>query len=415
MRRRWSAVRKTYNLVPILLTIILVLVSCVPLASIPPLAPVSEQEIPVIQDDLDRDSLRQAALRSLHYLERLPGTKSFSFGEDIYGRDEVIESVKTFIEIIDTSTTPEDFARLVKENFSFYQSGGVDGRGKVLFTGYYVPVLRGSRACTGKYTYPLYRRPDDMLCVNLRDFGPDYPQKTLVGRPSQGRLVPYYTRGEIDYQGMLRGRGLELLYLADPVDVFFLHIQGSGRIELEDGQAIFARYQAANGRPYRSIGRLLIDEGKMDYSEVSLFSLKDYLQKYPEERERILCYNQSYVFFELSEAGARGCLGEILTAGRSLATDSRLFPPGAVALIMAEKPVLDGNGNIERWENFIRFVLNQDTGGAIKGPGRADIFWGSGHYAQIAAGNLKHTGRLFFLAKKRKKPDLGSGRKEATP
>jgi len=424
---------KTRNLIYLLSVIIFILGGCMPAVkevALPPLAPTPlpsppppppplvltpEEDIPAFQDDMDLDSLRQAALKSLRYLERLPVTESFRFGDDIYSRDEVIDSVRTLLEIINAGAAPEDFARLVKENFSFYQSSGRTGQGDVLFTGYYLPVLKGSRLRTGGYLYPLYRRPDDMLYVNLQDFGLDYPQKTLVGRPYKGRLVPYYTRREIDYQGVLQGKGLELLYLADPIEVFFLQIQGSGRIELEDGKSLFAQYQAKNGRPYRSIGNLFIEEGKMEPSEVSLFSLKDYLKKYPEEQERILCYNQSYVFFRLAEDGPRGCLGEILTPGRSIATDSQILPRGAIALIIAEKPALDNNGGIERWTSFTRLVLNQDTGGAIKGPGRVDIFWGSGPYAEAAAGNLKHTGRLFFLVKKRAGINPDTKRKEVTP
>ncbi len=361
---------------------------------------------------MDMDSLRQAALKSLHYWERLPATERFCFGDDVYDRNEVIESIKTLIKIIDISLTPEDLAALVKENFAFYQSTGMTGGSDVLFTGYYVPVLKGSRLRTGKYIYPLYRRPPDMFCVNLRDFGRDYPQKILVGRPDKGRLVPYYTRREIDYQGVLQGKGLELIYLADPVDIFFLQIQGSGCIEFENGEKVFAQYRAANGHPYRSIGRFFIDQGKMDPSEVTLFSLRNYLKKYPEEQEKILCYNQSYVFFELSPDGPRGSLGEVLTPGRSIATDKDVFPRGAMALIVTQKPVLDGNGDIERWVPFTRFVLNQDTGGAIKGPGRVDIFWGPGHYAEVAAGNLKHVGRLFLLVKKRNEPNLNMRERE---
>lgn len=374
--------------------------------ALPPLVLASEQDIPSIQDDMDLDSLRQAARKSLSYLERLPVTARFNLGNDVYGRDELIESVNTLIEIIDSDLTPETFAASIRENFSFYQSTGLTGQGDVLFTGYYVPFLKGSRSRSEKYRYPLYSRPRDMLSINLRDFGVDYPRKLLVGRTCQGRVVPYYTRSEIDYRGALQGQGLELCYLADPIDIFFLQIQGSGRIELEDGEAVFAQYQAANGRFYRSIGKLLVNEGKMDCSQVSLFSLRDYLRKHPEEQEKILCYNESYVFFRLSPDGPRGSLGEVLTPGRSIATDSSVFPGGAIALLVAEKPVLDGNGNIEAWVPFTRLVLNQDTGGAIKGPGRADIFWGSGRYAEVAAGNLKHTGRLFLLAKKRKKPHL---------
>lgn len=365
-----------------------------------PLERVSEGDFPDLQDDMDFDSMRQAALRSISYLERNPA-EIFEFGRDNYSRDEILDSLRTLLEIIETKPEPDEFVRCLKERFSFYRSSGLDGKGEVLFTGYYLPLLNGSRECGDEYAYPVYGRPDDLFEIDLESFGRDYPKKTLMGRPLGKKIIPYYSRHEIDYQDALKGKGFELVYVSDPVDLFFLQIQGSGLVQLDTGETFFVQYEAANGHPYRSIGNLLIEEERMEPEEVSLFSIKDYLKNHPEEQKRILCYNSSYVFFRIADTGPRGCLGEILTAGRSIATDRRIFPKGAIALMFSEKPVLDGDGEVAGWLPFGRIAFNQDTGGAIKGPGRVDVFWGSGNYAEKAAGYMKHRGQLFFLVKKR--------------
>ncbi len=402
--RSWSMLFRII-IVPLAIIATILATGCkeavLPPTALPPLVPVAGEDLPSFQDDMDLDSLKKASLESLEYLERVPPEKAFTFGNDTYTRDEVIDSVHALVEMIDTHPSPEEFRRLLQENFVFYESSGMNGQGAVLFTGYYLPVLHGSRYPQGEYVFPIYARPDDIVFVDLRDFGPDYPQRTLVGRVDRERVVPYYTRYQIDHDQALAGRGYELAYVTDPIDLFFLHIQGSGLLQFEDGGTVFVQYEGANGRPYRSIGKLLIDAGRMTRDEVSLASLKEYLRFHPEEQERALCYNESYVFFRLAEDGPRGCLGRILTPGRSIATDSRVFPKGAPAVIMTEKPVVGADGKVAGWVPFARVVLNQDTGGAITGPGRVDIYWGSGSYAETAAGYLKHRGRLFFLVKKR--------------
>ncbi|MFH1148826.1 MAG: MltA domain-containing protein [Pseudomonadota bacterium] len=380
-----------------------------PLQPVPPVSPgpalplelISDADLPDISDDLDFDSMRQAALHSISYLERKDPTEIFEFGHDRYTRDEMLDSLRTLVEIIDVKAAPGDFVQTIKERFSFYRSSGLDGKGAVLFTGYYLPVLKGRRECRDEFIYPAYGRPGDLFEIDIESFGCGFPKKTLMGRSSGQKIVPYYTRHEIDCDGALKGLGYELVYVSDAIDLFFLQIQGSGLVELDTGETLFVQYEAANGHPYRSIGNLLIEEGKMKSGDVSLFSLKDYLENHPEEREKVLCYNSSYVFFRIADTGPRGSLGEILTAGRSIATDRRIFPKGAIALIACEKPVLDGEGTVVQWAPFTRVAFNQDTGGAIKGPGRVDVFWGSGDYAEKAAGYMKHKGQLFFLVKKR--------------
>jgi membrane-bound lytic murein transglycosylase A len=209
--------------------------------------------------------------------------------------------------------------------------------------------------------------------------------------------VPYYDRNDIDYKDALGDSAEVLAWVTDPIDIFFLQIQGSGKVYLDNGEVINVHYHATNGHPYRSIGKLLIDENKITREEMSMQKIRAYLQAHPEEMETIFNYNPSYVFFKIEPDGPLGNINVRLTPGRSIALDRKLFPPAALTFIVTEKPYLDGSGNIERWSEFSRFALHQDTGGAIKSPGRADLFWGNDHYAEIAAGHLKHTGKLYFL------------------
>jgi len=253
---------------------------------------------------------------------------------------------------------------------------------------------------SSKYPFPLYSKPDDMINIYLKEFNPKYKGERIIARLYNGDILPYFNRYEIDGKGLLREKGLEIAWVSDPVDIFFLQIQGSGQIRLENGQTIRVNYAASNGRPYRSIGRLLIDEGVIPGKEMSLNKLREYLEAHPQERDRILNYNESYVFFRIVEDGPLGNIEVPLTQGRSIATDSRLFPKGGLAFIITEKPVINESGDIIEWKSLSRFVLNQDTGGAIKGSGRVDLFFGKGKKAEIGAGNMMHNGKLYFLIKK---------------
>ncbi|MGZ3578720.1 MAG: murein transglycosylase A, partial [Syntrophales bacterium] len=269
------------------------------------------------------------------------------------------------------------------------------------FTGYFEPIIEGSLERTERYSHPIYRTPDDTVVANLRKFDRKYKNEKLVGRLSNGELIPYFTRADIEEKGTLAGRNLELVWIMDPIDIFFLHIQGSGKIRLPDGSFTQVSFAQSNGRPYRSIGRYLLDKGKLTAGEISHQSIKKYLREHPEELSGIFNYNESYVFFRIVENGPIGALGLTLTSGRSIATDLELFPKGALAFIRLRKPVFEKDGNIRSWETFSRFVLNQDTGGVIKGPGRVDLFCGTGSDAEMLAGSLKENGELYFLVKKK--------------
>jgi membrane-bound lytic murein transglycosylase A len=267
----------------------------------------------------------------------------------------------------------------------------------VLFTGYFEPTIAGSLTPDDHYRYPIYGVPDDLVNIDLAKFRSKYKGERLVGRVQGKRVVPYHSREEIDSGDVLAGKGYELAWVANPIDIFFLHIQGSGRIRLPDGEFLRINYAGSNGWPYRSVGRLLIEEDHIPKEVMSMQAIRKHLLKHPEQTTEVLNHNPSYVFFRKADEGPLGSIGVVLTAGRSIATDSRLFPRGALAFIECEKPIFAQDGVILGWQPFGRYVLNQDTGGAIKGAGRVDLFWGNGPYSRIAAGHLKHEGSLYFL------------------
>lgn len=214
-------------------------------------------------------------------------------------------------------------------------------------------------------------------------------------------LIPYYTREEIVDGKTLEGKGLEIAWLRDALDLAILQIQGSGRVLLPHGDTIRVGYSASNGHPYRSIGRYMLDKGYIEHEDLSLQTIRSFVHDHPGMKERILNVNPSYIFFQLlDDEGPLGNIGVPLTPGRSIALDDRLLPKGALVFITCQKPVLGNDGEIVEWAPFSRFLLNQDTGGVIKGTGRADIFWGSDSYAEIAAGHLKHRGDIYFLVQK---------------
>ncbi len=356
--------------------------------------------IPHFTDDLDKNSLINAVNRSLDYLRRVPQDNVYVYGPDRYTTVEIVESMETFLNILKGSTDNKSLNKAIRSQFNIYRSAGLDRKGTVLFTGYYEPVLEGSLTESSKYPFPLYSKPDDMINIDLEEFNPKYTGERVVARLDNGKILPYFNRHEIDNKGLLREKRLEIAWVSDLIDIFFLQIQGSGQIRLENGQTIRVNYAASNGRPYRSIGRLLIDEGIIPREEMSLNKLREYLEGHPQERDRILNYNESYVFFRIVDDGPLGNIEVPLTQGRSIATDSMLFPKGGLAFIITEKPVIDESGDIIEWRPLSRFVLNQDTGGAIKGGGRVDLFFGKGKEAEIAAGNMMHNGKLYFLIKK---------------
>jgi membrane-bound lytic murein transglycosylase A len=269
-----------------------------------------------------------------------------------------------------------------------------DGRGgAALFTGYFEPELRGSRAPDAAHTAPLYRRPPDLVTVELGDFRADLEGQSIVGRVVDGRLEPYFTHEEID-RGALAGRALELVWIDDPIDVFFLHVQGSGLVRLADGGVMRVGYAAKNGHAFRAIGRDLIEMGVLTKDEVSMQGIRDWLRRNPDRARALMYRNGSYVFFrEVEGEGPIGAQGVPLTPLRSLAVDPAFLPLGAPLWLDTTWPP----GTPQAGAPLRRLVVAQDTGGAIKGPLRGDLFWGTGEAALAGAGGMKQSGRYFLF------------------
>jgi membrane-bound lytic murein transglycosylase A len=355
---------------------------------------------PEFQDDMDVQSLSLAIERSLEYLNRLdPGTV-FTYGPDAYPVEHIRQSLEAFSQIIEKNYDIKRFNEELRRKFLLYRVAGSRGNRKVLFTGYFEPVLEGSLSPDSVFQYPIYKKPEDLLKINLGLFRPEWNGLRLMGRINGETVIPYHTRKDIAEGNVLEGENLEIAWLKDPLDSAILQIQGSGTITLPTGDSIRVGYSASNGHPYRSIGRYLIDKGYIEPENLSLQTIRSFLNDRPEIKNEILNYNPSYVFFRLLDTGPLGNINVALTPGRSLALDSRLFPKGGLTFVRCQKPIPGEDGTIVRWIPFSRFFLNQDTGGAIKGAGRADIFWGSGAYAELAAGHLKHDGELYFLVLK---------------
>ncbi len=355
---------------------------------------------PDFSDDMDRASLVAAIKNSIDYLNQIPPDTIMHYGPRSFTQKQVLDSQKAFLKILQENPDPAQLTRNIKERFQVYRATGGEKSKNVLFTGYFEPMYEASLKPDSIYRYPLYRRPDDLTTVDLSAFGSRFKAQKIIGRIEGKDFVPYYSRTDIDEKKVLKGRGLEIAWLKDPVDVAFLQIQGSGRLVLENGEIISAGYSAKNGLPYRSIGRYMVEKGYLAKEEISMQAIREYLKQHPEAVRDVLYYNPSYVFFRRLEKGALGNIGVPLTPGRSIALDSNLFPKGALGFVICKKPVVDSTGGVKEWQEFSRFVLNQDTGGAIKGAGRADIFWGNGPYAEVAAGHLSHEGELYILIKK---------------
>ncbi|MBU4011765.1 MAG: MltA domain-containing protein, partial [Proteobacteria bacterium] len=244
---------------------------------------------------------------------------------------------------------------------------------------------------------PVYGIPADLVSMDLSLFSPKYQGEKITGRYTGQRVVPYYERREIEAGAIADNEAYIIAWVKDPVGLFFLQIQGSGKINLDNGETVNVHYHASNGHPYKSIGALLIQKDIIERSKMSMQSIREYLNSNPEKMQEILNHNPSYVFFKTEQDGPFGCLEVKLTPQRSIALDRRIFPLSGLVYIETLKPDVDENGEILGWSKCYKFVLAQDTGGAIRGPGRADLFWGNGKYAETAAGNMQHKGSFYFL------------------
>jgi membrane-bound lytic murein transglycosylase A len=326
---------------------------------------------------------RQALLKSIDYSLRYLQTSSAAQAYRQYPvpgitRDRVRRSLVRFRQLVVTSRSPAELQAAVKREFVFYKSVGKDNQGSVLFTGYFEPIYSASRAPSAEYRYPLYQLPADF------------------GRWSS----PHPTRAELEGEDGLgtksRLRGRELVWLRDRLEAFLVHIQGSAQLRLPDGRLMTVGYAGKTNYPYTSVGRELVKDGKLPLEGLTLPVLIDYFRSFPAELSQYLPRNQSFVFFkETNGAPATGSIGVPVTAERSIATDKSLMPPGALALINTRIPYPNAAGQLES-RLVSRYVLDQDTGSAIKGAGRVDIFMGTGPLAGDRAGVIGGTGELYY-------------------
>lgn len=401
-----SVIKRYISIIVFALSFSLLLAGCAVFKKRPPkvretaLIRIAPSEYPEFSDDMAYDGLEQCILQSILYLKKVPDARKFRFGEDVFDAAHMIRSMEHFLHFIQTKPSKQQLRKYISSNYLVYRSVGSGNLGQILFTGYYEPFLEGSLEKSTEYRFPIYARPSDLTTIDLSLFLPEFKGKKIVGRHTDQTVVPYYDRKDIEYKGILEGKAVEIAWLKDQVDLFFLQIQGSGKICLDNNEIIHVHYHATNGRPYRSIGKMLIDNGKIPREEMSMQKIRAYLHDHPEEAETVLNYNPSYVFFKIEQDGPIGSLGVKLTPGRSVALDRRLFPLAGLAFVETKKPLINSDEKIHSWTDFARFMLNQDTGGAIKGPGRADMFWGDGIYAEIVAGHMQHHGKLYFLVLK---------------
>jgi len=377
----------------------------------PPVRPeylikVQEDRIPeFIFSDEDFEELEKAFYRQEKFLsQKIAYDRKLPFGEKRLPASLIKESACLLLQTLREAKTNKELNRLIRERFTIYQAAGERGEGKVLFTGYYSPVYEGSLKKQGPFKYPLYLKPEDLKVANLGEFNPALEGERIVYRidPSREEIVPYWSREDIVQSKILEGQNLEFVYLKSRMDRFYLMIEGSGKIILEDGGSFWVRYSATNGRPYTSVGMLLVKDGKIPKDKLSLNSIREYFQRHPEEMERYLNRNERFTFFFKDEEkeGAIGAAGCELTPGRSIAIDKTIFPLGAPAYIEYQEPQINRKGEFMGIKKITRFVFCQDAGGVIKGPGRVDIYFGVGKKAQVKAERIKDKGKLYFLIKK---------------
>ncbi len=362
----------------------------------------SLRQYPEFTDSRDFADLEAAIDQSLIYFNRVPATRTFTYGKDRYDAAHMIRSLETFRAFIDTRPDPGSLNAFIRDRFLVYKSVGRK-KGEVMYTGYFEPTYRGSLSSSPEFAWPVYGYPEDMLQIDLSQFSDAYKgHKRLMARVDMGsrRVLPYYDREAINGLPDFSDRAAPVVWLASRVDRFFLEIQGSGRVALDNGDVLRVHYAGTNGNRYRSIGAYLIDIGAVPREKMSMQAIREWLEANPDRMDEVLHYNESFVFFKAGEGGPFGNIGVAVTPLRSIATDIKAFPRGALCFAETALPATDSRQPKEDWEKASFFVLNQDTGGAITGPGRVDLFCGNGDWAAYTAGHMTAEGALYLLVLK---------------
>ena len=320
-----------------------------------------------------------------------PALQAFARSCTVLEKQDPWKAVCAGAQTLLPAASEAEIASFFEMNFDAYQVVNADDSTAGMVTGYYEPLLKGSRTRTSRYRIPLYGVPQDLLVIDLSSVYPDLKNKRLRGRVEGNRVVPYLARGDID-KDPAPLKGLEIAWVDDPVEAFFLHIQGSGQVELENGERIRVGYAEQNGHPFRSLGGLLIRRGEIPPERASMQGIKDWARRHPKKVQQFMNENPSYVFFrELPRdlPGPIGSLGVPLTPERSIAVDPRVIPLGVPVYLATTWPNTP--------DALDRLMVAQDTGGAIAGGVRADFFWGFGDAAGNQAGKMRQSGRMWVL------------------
>jgi membrane-bound lytic murein transglycosylase A len=371
--------------------------------------PFSAPEIPLdlkgFTDDLSRASLEKAITNQLQAMFEQELSTPVRLGSFTLTRARLVETLKAFLEILNQNLPIEEFSKKISEEFVLYRVGKGKNK-KVLFTGYYRPVIKASLKRTPLYRYPIYQMPEQGLQrVKYRSgiqlVGTNTGIKKIRTSYAEKKTWRRFTREEIDHKGALNGQGLEVAWLKDDLERFFLHIQGSGMLEFTDGTRQGVGYQGSNQHTYTGIGKLMIEDGAIEVSQGSMQGIKKYFIDHPQDIAKYLYQNKRYIFFTLNDdEGPRGSGGGELVGGRSIATDKSIYPAGGLAFIKIRQPVLNENNEIVRWQPISRFVVDQDTGSAIRGAGRGDLYFGTGQIAGAKAGHYHERGEVYYLIKR---------------
>lgn len=328
----------------------------------------------------DLSNLKAAIGNSMNYLRKPSSKKYFPYSGIQHKQAE--DTLKAFAELIDSGVSCARLNSIIRERFDVYISVGCDNKGTVLFTGYYTPVFDGSKQPDGRFKYPLYSVPDDIVRG---------PEGITVGRRTGNGSVPFPPRGGIE--SSLKGK--ELVWLGDPFEVYIAHVQGSAKIRQPGGSLIGVGYAANNGHEYKSIAQKMIDDGKIAKDQLSLSSMILYFKSHPDEVMQYTRLNPRFVFFRFEDGPPRGSINEPVTALRTIATDKSIYPRACLAFFSTTLPRVDGTDVVQ--QSYSGFALDQDTGGAIRAPGRCDVYMGEGDTAGKLAGQTYREGRLYYL------------------
>lgn len=377
-------------------------------------------------DDMGLFDLAQSLKANIERLKTYGDSSSpLRFGAIQITKATYLESLEYLLEALKADASGELFLKIIKNEYEFYEVyGGDEGWGEVFVTSYFEPVIKGSQKKVKPYTQAIYGVPKNMIIVNLSEFSRVFPtlkpyQEAVIEQKSRdgalrGRLinsletgsvssvVPYYSREEIDEQNMIKNEA-EVLCYVDPVDAFFLQIQGSGQVELSNGEVIKLGYAGQNGHTYKAIGKALFNI--IPKEEMSAQKIANYLRSISlESAQKIMSLNPSYIFFQKQKTNPMGSFGAEVIPGRTIATDQKYFPKGALAYLEYERPMFDSiDAEAPKYfSKSARFVLDQDTGGAIRGPHRVDLFWGRGAEAAQVSGVMRNPGRLYYILPKKR-------------